>query len=302
MVTRLLTLPPEADVFEGVARLLRDNVTGAPVVDQNGLYQGIFSERCCLDVLMATAGTTGVGPGVQLPRARDIMPTQLLTFTPDVDVFDAIGLLLKRRISGASVLDEQGRFLGIFSENTSMSVLLDAVHQQMPAARVGAFLDPDLGRTIDEDKDLLALAQMFLDTRYRRLPVLRDGKLVGQISRRDVLRAAYSLSASRSSWPDLWRSWFGEPNRASEGQRVSTYMDAAAPTISEGTDVLGIAQNFRQTSARRLPVIRDGKLLGQVSRRDLLESIHDLIEVSSDRQENSLLYLSSLDRDDTSVR
>ena len=63
-----------------------------------------------------------------------------------------------------------------------------------------------------------------------------------------------------------------------------------------------MAQNFRQTSVRRLPVVKDGKLLGQVSRRDLLQSIHDLMEVSSGRHENSLLYLSSLDRDDTSVR
>ena len=63
-----------------------------------------------------------------------------------------------------------------------------------------------------------------------------------------------------------------------------------------------MAQNFRQTSARRLPVVKDGKLLGQVRRRDLLQSIQDLMEVSSGRHENSLLYLSSLDRDDTSVR
>ena len=302
MVTRLLKLLPEANVFEGVARLLKDNVTGAPVVDRSGTYLGIFSERCCLGVLMAAARTAGVGPSAQLPPARDVMSTQLLTFTPEVDAFEAIGLLLERRISGASVVDEERRFLGIFSENTSMTVLLNAAHQQLPGGTVGAFLDPDRGRIVDEDKDLLALTQMFLETIYRRLPVLRDGKLVGQISRRDVLRVAYSLSASRSSWPDLWRSWFGEPNRSAESEQVSNYMDVSAPTISEGTDVLGMAQNFRLTSARRLPVIKDGKLLGQVSRRDLLQSIHDLMDVSSGRRENSLLYLSSLDRDDTSVR
>ena len=81
MVTRLLKLLPEANVFEGVARLLKDNVTGAPVVDRSGTYLGIFSERCCLGVLMAAARTAGVGPSAQLPPARDVMSTQLLTFT-----------------------------------------------------------------------------------------------------------------------------------------------------------------------------------------------------------------------------
>ena len=129
MVTRLVTLSPEADVFEGVDRLLKYNVTGAPVVDQRGRYQGLFTERSCLGVLVAAARTAGVGPGAQLPRARGVMSTQLLTFTPDVGAIEAIGKLLQRRISGASVLDEEGRFLGVFSENTSMTVLLNAAYQ-----------------------------------------------------------------------------------------------------------------------------------------------------------------------------
>lgn len=64
----------------------------------------------------------------------------------------------------------------------------------MPGGRVGAFLDLDRGRTVDEDKDLLSLAQMFLDTLYRRLPVLRDEKLMGQVSRRGLLQSIHKLT------------------------------------------------------------------------------------------------------------
>lgn len=126
--------------------------------------------------------------------ARDIMVTKLVTLSPHMDVFDAIAVLLKNRISGAPVIDRDGTLLGVFSEKCCMSVLVEAAYDQLPTTEVAAFMDAN-PRTITEDADLLTIAQIFLNTNYRRLPVLRDDKLVGQISRRDVLAAAHKLSA-----------------------------------------------------------------------------------------------------------
>ncbi len=233
------------------------------------------------------------------------MATSLVTLTPDMDAFDAIGLLLDRHISGAPVISEEGSFLGVFSEKTSMNVLLGSVYDQLPTSRVEAFLDPDRERTITEERDLLSVTQTFLDTVYRRLPVLllRGEKLVGQVSRRDVLRATYSLSAAKPSWLKAWRDWILEktPPGAGAGEIVETYMDRDARTIREDVDLLGIAQIFNRTQARRLPVITNGKLVGQISRRDLLHAIHEMIRISPKR-EQSLLYLSSLDHDDPPIR
>jgi CBS domain-containing protein len=231
------------------------------------------------------------------------MATSLVTLAPDMDAFDAIGLLLDRHISGAPVISEERRFLGVFSEKTSMNVLLGSAYDQLPTSRVEAFLDPDRERTITEERDLLSVTQMFLDTVYRRLPVLRGEKLVGQVSRRDVLRATYSLSAAKPSWLKAWRDWILEktPPGAGAGEIVATYMDREARTIGEDMDLLGIAQIFNRTQARRLPVITDGKLAGQISRRDLLHAMHEMIRISPKR-EQSLLYLSSLEHDDPPIR
>lgn len=133
--------------------------------------------------------------------ARDIMVTRLITLPPRMDVFEAIGLLLKHRISGAPVVDEAGGFLGVFSEKCSMGVLLDAAYDSLPTTEVHAFMDRG-PRTITEETDLLTIAQIFQSTNYRRLPVLRDGKLVGQISRRDVLQAAHRLSEQTAPNPE----------------------------------------------------------------------------------------------------
>jgi len=111
-----------------------------------------------------------------------------------MDMFEAIGLLLKHRISGAPVVDADGTFIGVFSEMSCLRMLVKAAYEQLPTTQLFAFVETD-AETIDEDTDLLTIAQRFLSTETRRLPVLSDGKLIGQISRRDVLSAAHSLMA-----------------------------------------------------------------------------------------------------------
>jgi CBS-domain-containing membrane protein len=183
-------------VFDGIAHLLKHNITGAPVVDSQGNYLGVFSEKCCMSVVTLTARGAREGEKriANSLRAKDIMVSRLLTLSPEMDVFKAIGLLLKMRISGAPVVDHERKFLGIFSEKTSMQVLISSGYDQLPTSRVGAFMNQDLQRIIDEETSLLAIAQIFLDTPYRRLEVVRHGQLLGQVSRRDVLRAEHHFS------------------------------------------------------------------------------------------------------------
>lgn len=133
--------------------------------------------------------------------ARDIMvPTKkLVTLQPDMDSLSAVRMLLKHGISGAPVVDESRRYLGVFSEKTSMQFLLRLTYEDLPSSDVRSFMNTDLNRTIGEELDLLSIIEVFLQTPYRRLPVLDGEFLAGQISRRDVLKAATdSLSCPRS--------------------------------------------------------------------------------------------------------
>ncbi len=130
--------------------------------------------------------------------AKNIMVTKLVTLSPDMDAFEAIDLLLKYRISGAPVVDAERNYLGVFSERCCLSFLVEGAYQQLPSIQVSAYMDTE-ALTIDEEMDLLSIAQIFLNTHARRLPVLNEGKLVGQISRRDVLSAIHAMSAFASS-------------------------------------------------------------------------------------------------------
>lgn len=292
MRRKLVTLTPETNVSDGVARLLKDNISGAPVVDSDGRYLGVFSEKCCMNALTEPV-EAAVDLPIHMPRVREFMTTELVTLRPQVDVFDAIDHLLGRRISGAPVVDDDGRFQGIFSEKTAMRALIAAVHDQLPGTHVGAYMNIDRQRLIDDDDRLVDIAHKFQQTPYRRLPVLYGEKLGGQVSRRDVLRAEYRLVkevASRANRPDANENL----RAAAQPRQVDQYMDIDALTSSPSSDMLSIATMFLNSPYRRLPILQDGKLVGQVSRRDLLETAAAILKPAPRKHSAETLYLSPL--------
>ena len=303
MVTKLVKLSPDNDVYDGITRLLKYNITGAPVVDRDHNFLGVFSEKCCLSVFGMLARSGYRNSPESSVTAKDLMTKKLFTLSKDSDVFDSIAMLLANRISGAPVLDAEGNFLGVFSEKDSMRVLISAAYDQLPTTHVEALMNRDRDRVISADCDLFDVAQIFLDTPLRRLAVVEDGKLLGQISRRDVLRAEKQFSASVKDRikvnPPAAKSQSGQSAQAGN---VSSFMDRNARTTTEDVRFLDIARVFLDTPYRRLPVLRDGTLVGQISRRDVLKAANDLLAVPTTR-EQSLLYLSSLvDRKDAPIR
>ena len=119
---------------------------------------------------------------------KDYMSGKLVTFSPHTDVLDAIHELVQKRISGAPVVDDHGNLIGMLSEFDCMKVVLTAGYYGEPGGPVSELMISDV-KTVDANMSIFDLAELFMEQRYRRYPVLKDNRLVGQISRRDVLRA-----------------------------------------------------------------------------------------------------------------
>lgn len=292
MRRELVTLSPETSVLDGVAKLLRDNISGAPVIDADGNYVGVFSEKGCMNAL---TGPVEVASelGINSPNVREFMKRDLVTLSQEEDVFQAIDRILSKRISGAPVVDERGVFLGIFSEKTAMRVLVSAVYEQVPGTNVGSYMNIDRNRLIEESDSLLDVAHKFQSTPYRRLPILNEGRLVGQVSRRDVLRAEHQIVSEiadrvrRGNVPE-------EMREAAEEKQVGQFADVEALTLGPHADILSIAQLFLNSPYRRVPIVDGRRLLGQISRRDLLEAAADLLRPHKERHGAGTLYLSPL--------
>ncbi len=134
------------------------------------------------------------------------MTTKLITFTPEIDIRDATRALLKNNISGAPVVDKDGKLIGILSERDCIQLILDGDYNQVPtgSGTVGDYMSTNL-KTIDADKTVLDAAYEFVNTPYRRFPVLDEGRLVGQISRRDILKAIDNITPKKNIVPDSWK-------------------------------------------------------------------------------------------------
>ena len=126
---------------------------------------------------------------------KDYMTRTLVTFRPDTDVLDAIHKLVGHRIAGAPVVDDAGNLVGMLSEFDCMKIALQAAYHGDYGGPVRNYMSKDV-KTVNAEMSIVDLAQEFADKGFRRFPVTDKNRLVGQISRRDVLRALETLARS----------------------------------------------------------------------------------------------------------
>ena len=124
----------------------------------------------------------------KLPTVGEYMAKKLLTVSPEMDIYDAVNFLLKNKISGAPVVNNEKNMVGILSEKDCLRLLTRGINNKAPQGPVSFFMTKNVV-TIPPNMDIYYAAGVFLKNYYRRLPVIENGKLVGQISRRDLLRA-----------------------------------------------------------------------------------------------------------------
>jgi predicted transcriptional regulator len=125
-------------------------------------------------------------------RVRDFMRKTEVTFTPDMEILKAINALIKHRITGAPVLDLHGNLVGILTEKDCMRVAVNAAYHRDWGGRVEEYMTHGV-QTIDIDASIVDVAEIFLKATFRRMPVIERHRLVGQISRHDVLKAMETL-------------------------------------------------------------------------------------------------------------
>jgi CBS domain-containing protein len=117
--------------------------------------------------------------------AGAIMTPNLVTIRPEASIEEAIDLLLREQISGLPVLDDDGRLVGVITEFALLAIAYD---RRVKNHTVSQHMTREL-ITVDIDDPLSRVADLCIVHRVRRVPVVKEGRMVGVIARRDVLRA-----------------------------------------------------------------------------------------------------------------
>ena len=123
---------------------------------------------------------------VEIPTAGDALSKYKIVLRPDEDLLAAIDVLVRKRCSGAPVLSEDGELVGILTEKDCLRLLSNSAYGELSGGTVRDYMS-NVKVTLTSDMDLFSVAKAFLGTNFPVLPVVDQGKLVGRVSRLDLL-------------------------------------------------------------------------------------------------------------------
>ncbi len=128
-------------------------------------------------------------------KASDVMQTDLITVSQDTPILEAMELIVENRITGLPVVAEDMKLTGIISEKDILKIAYQVIagsYDPGPSTdKVKDFMTNDV-ITFRPHDNLADICQCFLDKPFRRVPVVEDGRLVGLISRKDIISFAFS--------------------------------------------------------------------------------------------------------------
>jgi CBS domain-containing protein len=129
-----------------------------------------------------------------MPRIREYMDTVVPTLSPETGIMTAVDFLLQHRVTGAPVVDADEKLVGIITETDLLRLVTEGVQGEPPIeATVAEYMTTDV-ITVSPTVDIYYIAGMFLTNKFRRLPVVENDKIVGAITRFDLLRVVRALS------------------------------------------------------------------------------------------------------------
>jgi predicted transcriptional regulator len=133
----------------------------------------------------------------QKVSVADYMSRKLITFSPDQPMFEVVKTLLAKKISGAPIMDKNSQLCGVISEGDCLKEVVKGQYNNMPslAGKASEHMTTNV-ITISPDMNIFDAADMFLNKRIRRFPVVAEGKLVGQISQKDIMRAVLTMKSA----------------------------------------------------------------------------------------------------------
>lgn len=117
-------------------------------------------------------------------ETKAIMSRDVVCVHPDTPITRVLELLIENDITGVPVVESDGQLVGIVTEKDMIGVLFG---QEIPSGTARDCMTEDV-LSFDENDDIIAVCECLITNHLRRVPILADGRLVGIISRRDLIK------------------------------------------------------------------------------------------------------------------
>lgn len=134
---------------------------------------------------------------VSVAPVKSIMTTDVITVNEDTPVYEAMNILERNQISGVPVVDSETRVVGILTEKDVLEILLNS--QITGKDTVSKYMTRKV-ICFTENDSAMDICDFFIKTAFRRVPIVRDGKLVGIVSRRDIISLILDINSKVSNY------------------------------------------------------------------------------------------------------
>jgi CBS domain-containing protein len=183
MTTGVLAFDEEDGLADICKCLIENNFRRVPILHQ-GKLAGIISRadiiRVNKDKFRPFASDSD---SLANPTAKDIMKTGLLTVKKATPVYEAMDIMANKNITGLPVVDDYMNLLGMISEKDVLKLLYDP--EALPTV-VGDVMTPEV-TGFGQDSSLFDICRCLIENNFRRVPIVNGGKLIGIISRTDIM-------------------------------------------------------------------------------------------------------------------
>ena len=246
------TIDKKTSVYQAIALMVKKNVTSLPVIDESGLA-GLISEKDVLKLLYSTEFVEGC--------VGDYMATKIVTFDEDDALVDVCRCLMQNSFRRVPVM-RQGRLAGIISRADLIKANKDKfrphTHQDDSVHCPVAVFAKDVMNsgllTVRTSTPIYEAMEILATKNVTGLPVVDEYmNLLGVVSEKDILKLLYDPSTK----PGL----------------VEEYMTAGVIGFDQGASLFEVCDCLINNNFRRVPILNHGKLVGIISRTDIMTYI-----------------------------
>jgi CBS domain-containing protein len=231
-------------------QLIRDNhVRGLPVIDNKKHVMGIVTTQDMLKVTSTKSNVTVAGFAVQVPL-----------ITGQMDMLDAARLMLKEKSTLLPVIEteEKPALKGVV---TLMDIFKHIDLAKAPNKRIWEIMSTKVV-TASPDDPLTKVWDMMVDEDFTGLPVVKDGKPIGMITRFDLLKRGWARISKESETRPV----------DSTQMHAEKLMSSPLFSIKSEASLTEALELMRKYDVGRIAVVDEGNLVGIVDRNDLIKS------------------------------
>ncbi len=168
-----------------------------------------------------------------MPLVKEVMQQTKLSVTPGMDAFEALDLLVAKKLSGIPVIDDAGKLVGFLTEKDCLRLQVNSHEYNMTGRTVGDIMS-GINATLQPMNDILTAAMVFLNCNFATLPVVDGDSLVGSITRRDMVMSI--------------QKWYRERGNGYRNEKMMQQLVQNASSIADLQALVGVSNKEQLAS------------------------------------------------------